>query len=326
MIAASVHRQAASARLGVDLNGDRPWRLAITGATGWLGSALANMAVKAGLTADNGRLRLFGSTERTVTYADGGTARIEALSEAEPLTGDDWLVAHFAFLGKERTVGMAPADFAAANDAILNQVQVLLQRAQGARMIFASSGAAYGPDGGMARTLEENPYGYVKVRHEQALTNWCRSTGCPLIIPRVFNVGGPHGNKLELYAISSLVRSAMAGGPVVIQARKPVFRSYVHIEELMAVLVNLIVKASLDDTSVFDTGGREVVEMGDLAERICEHFGLGSTSIERAYDPSLPADWYVGSPRAYQVHLARAGLKATTLSDIIADTAADLAG
>lgn len=325
MISAPVHRQAASARLGADLNGDRPWRLAITGATGWLGSALADMAIRAGLSTDNGRLRLFGSTERTVTYAGGRTARIEALNKAEPLTGDDWLVAHFAFLGKERTVGMTPVDFAAANDAILSQVQFLLQRVQGARMIFASSGAAYGPDGGMARTLEENPYGYVKVRHEQALTNWRRSEGGALLIPRVFNVGGPHGNKLDLYAISSLVRSALTGAPVVIQARKPVFRSYVHVEELMAVLMNLIVKASLDDTLIFDTGGREVVELGDLAGRICEHFGLASTIIERDYDPCLPADWYVGSPRAYQVHLARAGLQATMLSDIIADTAADLA-
>jgi nucleoside-diphosphate-sugar epimerase len=319
------YRQAALSRLGDDLNGDRPLRLAITGATGWLGSSLASMAGVAGLSTENGRLRLFGSTARAVSLADGGLAQIEALDGAAPLEGDDWLVAHFAFLGKERTVDLSPTAFAAANEAILDQVRALLSPSQATRVIFSSSGAAYGAHGGMVKTLEESPYGYLKVCHEQALTDWCRAKGYPLVIPRVFNVGGPHGNKLGLYAMSSLIQAAMAGGPLVIKARKPIFRSYVHVEELMAVTVALALQATVEKTLVFDTGGREVVELSDLAGLVCERFGLAQDLIQRDYDPSQAEDWYVGAPRLYQAAVAHAGLRAVTLSEILDDAVADLA-
>jgi len=317
------HRQAALARLGETLNGDGSLRLAITGATGWLGAALAEMALRAGLTPENGRLRLFGARSRPVRFAGGQDLPVEALEGARPLEGDGWLVAHFAFLGKERTVDLSPEAFSAANDAVLTQVQALLAGTTAARVIFASSGAAYSPLGGMVRTLVESPYGYLKVLHEKALTDWCRSHGFPLVIPRVFNVGGPHGNKLGLYAMSSLIQAAMQGGPLVIKAKRPVFRSYVHVEELMAVLCDLAVRAELEETLVFDTGGREVVEVGDLAGMIAERFNLDRSTIERDYDPGQPEDWYVGAPRVYQAAVARAGLEAITLAQIVDDAILD---
>ncbi|KSB88855.1 hypothetical protein AS593_03715 [Caulobacter vibrioides] len=318
------HGAPARARLARALNGDRPLRLAVTGATGWLGSTLAHMARAAGLSHENGRLRLFGSTARDLAAPDGGTLRIESLADAAPLEGEDWVVAHFAFLGKERTVDLSPDDFEAINHAILAQTQALVAGARAPRIIFSSSGAAYAPGGGLVSERAASPYGYLKVVHEQAIAAWASERGLPLIIPRVFNVGGPYGNKLELYAMSSLIRAAAAGGPLTINARRPVFRSFVHVEELMTVLVAEALRAVPGQVETFDTGGREIVEIGDLARVVARRFGLPEDGVSRDYDPAQPEDWYVGSPRAYQAALARAGLEAVSLEGIVADAAADI--
>ncbi|PTT76650.1 hypothetical protein DBR41_25025 [Pseudomonas sp. HMWF010] len=92
----------------------------------------------------------------------------------------------------------------------------------------------------------------------------------------------------------------------------------------MAVLCDLAVRAELEETLVFDTGGREVVEVGDLAGMIAERFNLDRSTIERDYDPGQPEDWYVGAPRVYQAAVARAGLEAITLAQIVDDAILDM--
>ena len=94
-------------------------RLAITGATGWIGSVLVRMAIRAGLHIGGGRLRLLASTGREVVV-DGERLAIESLQCAAPLEGEDWIVVHGAFLGRERTLSMSLETYASENDAIMN--------------------------------------------------------------------------------------------------------------------------------------------------------------------------------------------------------------
>ena len=60
-------------------------RLAVTGATGWLGTAMVEMATRAGLTAENGRLRAFASRQGRKMLESGTTLDLEALAEAAPV-------------------------------------------------------------------------------------------------------------------------------------------------------------------------------------------------------------------------------------------------
>ena len=115
---AGEHRRAFQHVLAAAL-ADPDAKLAITGATGWLGMALANMASLAGLTTANGRLRLLAGSPRTVALSGEAEARVETLTGAEPLSGSGWRVAHFAGHGKERTADLSPDQFAAAGDSVL---------------------------------------------------------------------------------------------------------------------------------------------------------------------------------------------------------------
>lgn len=318
------HRQAVQAAFERVLKPSA--RLAVTGATGWLGRTLVGMAIRAGLTSDNGRLRVYASRAGSMAVEGGAVPmNLEALGEAEPLTGEGWTVAHFAALGKERTAELSPTDFLAQSQALQRATIRLIAAADQPELIFASSGAVYGP-GGTPPTLAEEPYGHVKGLHETSLADWARANGARLAICRVFNVGGPCGNKLDLYALSSLIRAALAGGDIPIRARGAVFRSYVHVEELMAVLAHQAQDALPGMTRPFDSAGPEVVEIGDLARMVCGALGVDPARILRQLDPDAPVSRYVGDGADYQAAVRRLGLAPIGIEAIVSDTIASLSG
>jgi nucleoside-diphosphate-sugar epimerase len=294
-------------------------RVAVTGATGWIGEALAHLCCDLGLTQDNGRLRLFGSSDRQVD-SHGRTFHIEGLSDAAPLGDGRWLVFHFAFLGKEKTAELSASEFERVNEAVLADTKRLTSSAKDVRFVFASSGAVYTPDRGLVGP-EGNPYGVMKVRHEQDIEAWTQARKIPTICARIFNIGGPYINKQALYALSDFIAQARNTGRIRIGAAKPVFRSFVHVTELCKVLFHVALKPDLTYTC-FDTAGGEVVELGALAERVGRALDLDSVTIERPQiAPDSVGDWYVGDARFYQTERVKAGLVSCGLDDIIRETA-----
>ena len=283
------------------------------------------MAARAGLTADDGRLRVFGSKPGRLMLETGTTVELEALAAAASLAGEGWTVAHFAALGKERTFDLPLADYVAQSEAVHRAALSLIAGADRPRLIFASSGAVYGP-GGRSPSLDEEPYGHTKGLHEAALAGWCETNGVPLTVCRVFNVGGPYGNKLDLYALSSLVQSALSGGDIPIRAQGPVLRSYVHVEELMAVLVAQACAAVPGEARPFDSAGTEVVEIGDLARMVCEQLGRDPARIVRCHDPDAPVSRSVGDGADYQAAVRHLGLTPIGIEAIVSDSIASLAG
>ncbi len=296
-------RAAASGELG----------LAITGASSWLGQATLAMLAHEGALTSHIRLRLFGSAARPVRVVDRVFA-IEPLSDAAPLDDGAWLLLHFAFLGKERTGDLDLTAFLAGNDTILADTMSIASAARDLRFVFASSGAAHTPD------RENNPYGWCKAAHEARIAAWCEERGAPLVMPRIFNIGGPFANKLDSYALSSMILSAARTGAITIRASRPTFRSYVHIEELLAVLCNAALTQPPGAPKCFDTAGDEVVEMGMLAEHISDVLG-GGIRITRESCDGTP-DVYSGDGTTYRALLADSGV--TPLQAIIADQAAFL--
>jgi UDP-glucuronate decarboxylase len=286
---------------------------------------MVEMATRAGLTPDKGRLRAFASRPGRMSLEDGTTVGLEALAGAAPLAGGDWVVAHFAALGKDRTTHLPVTDYVAQSEALHDVALRLIAGADRPRLIFASSGAVYGPNG-RPPALADEPYGHMKGLQEAALADWCEENGAPLTICRIFNVGGPYGNKLELYALSSLIRAALAGGDIPIRARGAVLRSYVHVEELMAVLVGRARSAWAGASKPFDSGGVEVVEIGDLAAMVCAQLGVDPARIIRHRDADAPVSRYAGDGADYQAAVGELGLTPIGLEAIVSDSIASLSG
>jgi nucleoside-diphosphate-sugar epimerase len=307
---------SVSARL-VDWLADPAHGVAITGASGWVGRAMAHGVVEAAGPAGAPKLRLFGSAPRRVEIA-GRSLPVETLRGAPPLGAGEWLVLHLAVAGADR-VG-EPDALRALNDAMLDDVLTLAGTGQVRRLVCASSGAVYQAGQG---SPEKQAYSELKRDQEAVARTWAGEHGVSLLIPRIFNVGGPYMTHPDRYALGDFIRQARTGGMIEIGARRPVLRSYVHVLELAAVTFDLALGE--DPMLVFDTAGPQVVEMADLAAAVGRALRLPRLEIRR---PALEAggeDRYVGDDAVYRAALARMGAEPIDLDEIIRDTAEWLA-
>lgn len=294
--------------------------IAVTGAGSWLGNAFLALLAEEDAVPSREKLRLFGSSKRTIRVGDR-SALVERLADAATLTCESWLLLHFAFLGKERTGDLPIANFITANDTILADTLRIAAPASHLRLVFASSGAADAIQPGEAITDPSNAYGWCKVAHESQLTDWCRERGVPLVMPRIFNIGGPFINKTGSYALASFIDAARTQETIRIAARRPTYRSYVHVNELLGLLSATALRHVAGKPLAFDTAGREIVEMQELAEAVRTVLRRPDVTIERApFDDHIP-DRYVGNGERYRALLATLGKDIVPLDAIVADTA-----
>jgi nucleoside-diphosphate-sugar epimerase len=288
--------------------------VAITGASGWIGRGMVHAVLEALGPAPAAKLRLFGSRPRAIDIA-GRTLELETLPGARPLGEGQWLVLHLAVTGADRVPD--PGALRALNEAMLADALALAGTAHVRRLVCASSGAVYQSGQGSA---EKQAYNDLKRDQEQIARAWAARAAVPLLLPRIFNVGGPYMTNPENYALGSFIRQARARGRIEIGARRPVLRSYVHGLELARVVLNL----ALDDAAplAFDTAGTAAPELADLAAAVGNALDLPHLEIIRPPMGPGPEDRYIGDGAVYQAALARMGAPPIGLDQIIRDTAA----
>ncbi len=294
-------------------------RVAITGASGWVGSGLIHYALAAGLTPD--RLTLLGSRPRPLKIA-GVVLEVRAMDEAMSLIAAaddaDWILVHAAIAGPDRIPGGDLDRTRAVNDHILQQIIAVAAQTSLRRLVFTSSGAALQANGA-ALSPPRRAYAAMKAAHEAVVRDWSEAAGGPLLIARLFNLGGPYIHPVNQYALGDFIDAVLAGRPIVIAAERPTFRSYVHLFDL----ARAIFDASLQDgarVDLFETAGAETVELAELATRVVRVLGRPDFEIQRSA-PHGPADRYVGDGARWRALLASPGAPPAGLDDIIIDTA-----
>ena len=264
------------------------------------------------------RVHCFGASSRTLTLMSGATIDQQPLSRLAELDQRPTLLLHLAFLTKDRAEAMDEAAYRAANRGLSQIVLDNLDRI-GAQCVFvASSGAARFADD-PAKSAAMRLYGELKRDDEDAFAAWARARGMRAVITRIFNISGPHGNKLQSYAMSALMIEAMAGRPVAVRAPHRVVRGYVAIRELMSLAFALMLD-SVPGVIRFDTGG-EPMELAEVADAIASL--TGGTAI-RAALTSDADDCYVGERTAYDRLLADHRIATVPFVQQLGDTRSDL--
>lgn len=298
--------------------GDGDERIAVTGATGWLGRVTLDLLRETvGPRAFERRVTAYASRARDV---DGVPVRaLSALGDADP---PPHVILHYAFLTRELVAERGLDAYVAGNLEI--SLHVLRALASGAvrGLFYTSSGAVYGGRGRLETDLRANPYGALKHLDELAFGQACRASATGCAIARVFNVSGPHMVKPGLFALGDLVSRAQAGEPLVIAARHPVRRSFVAAADVAALGLSL---ALAGEDACFDTAGERVVELGELAEVVRGELAADGAPVQRDYDPRGTAHEYVGRPGEMMDLARRHGLRMAHLEQQVRDTAAGLA-
>jgi nucleoside-diphosphate-sugar epimerase len=222
-----------------------------------------------------------------------------------------------AYLTKDRAEVMSDEEYRAGNLAIREQVLSALDPIGTDRLFVASSGAAYRADDPEASPAMRS-YGELKATDEREFASWAQAMGRRLVTSRIFSLSGAYINKPETYAMASFVLDALADRPITIRAERPVYRSYVAVRELLALVLQLLAEKDSELVS-FDSGG-EPVEMAELAATVLKVVG-GAGMARPRFAASAPADHYHGDREKYLRLLASFQMQHVALEAQVAETA-----
>lgn len=303
---------------------DSDFRVVVTGGGGWLG--LASLAVLENAFGEetSARVSVFGSRARALSLPSGRTMECRQLSDIKALSAGRYLFLHYAFITKGHVSEQPLAEYVCLNREIAEFVDASARRVTVEGFFLPSSGAVYRKDRTLHDKLEENPYGVTKLEDEKRFRNLSEEIDCRLMLVRVFNVAGPCVNNIPAFALSSIIMDVLCGKPVQLRASNPVYRSYVHVVDLIELVLSGLLSVSWKSREAFDTAGETTVEVGELARHIVETMGLPNYPIQRPAMRAEPIDRYVGDRAEFLKHAVSLAIDLKPLRVQIQDTVADL--
>jgi nucleoside-diphosphate-sugar epimerase len=289
-------------------------RFVLTGPSGWIGGAMLDALANASGGRLDGQVTAFGSHARSLTLPWGEALDVRALDTISPDDVAGAHVIHLAYLTKEKADQLGEAAFAAANHAIDDALLAAIGSAAPASLFVASSGAAALAE----RGDDPHPYGLAKLRQEARFLELAAALAIPAIAGRIFNIAGPHINKVRSYAISDFALQAHEAGEITIQASVPVFRSYLHVEDLCALAIAAAGRRVSRSTPI-DLSGAEAVEMADIAALVAQA-SPGAPRIRRGPVDCTRPSVYLGDPTHARILALELGLSLKSLAVQVADT------
>ena len=246
----------------------------VTGGAGFLGAALANHLVGQGqhvrvlddLSAgDQKRL------DARVVFTRGDTRDIPKLWTL--LKGVD-CVYHLAARVSVQESILYPVEYNEVNVGGTVSLMTAVRDARVKRVVFASSGAAYGnqqeqPVRESAQLKPDSPYAVSKMAAEgyvQALGALC---GIETVILRVFNAYGPGQSIPPTHApvIPRFLKQILGGGSLVIYGKGNQSRDFIYVSDVVEALV-AAARANNVDRAVINVGSGREVTIDALVEAI----------------------------------------------------------
>lgn len=295
-----------------------PWRIVVAGAGGWMG--LASIEQLHGLLGPEffRRVACFGSNARALSLRGGLTVHQEPLSALRDLRPAPTLVLYFAFLTQEKAGLLSRDAYIEANQAISDQVFRSLGP-MGAEAVFVASSGAVELVNVPGADPNKAIYGALKLADERRFSAWAVDNDKRAVVARIFGLSGPYINKIDSYALSCFIRDVLMDRPIVVKASRPVFRSYVAVDELMSIALALMIQGDRGAT-LFDTGAARGYEMGEIAAGVDRALG-GLRGISRPALVSQDPDWYVGDGTVYSALRGRYDVRVVDFATQVRETA-----
>lgn len=158
----------------------------------------------------------------------------------------------------------------------------------GSKIVYVSSGAVYGNQVANAPFVEEDSidfclenmpdhkrdYAIAKRDAEKAFELLCQQHNLNANIARCFAFVGPWLPRDQHFAIGNFIEDGLQGKPICVNAKHPVFRSYMHADDLVRWLMTMVSNAD-KSCETFNVGSDEQIEIGELAKLVGKQLGVG---------------------------------------------------
>jgi len=269
-------------------------RIAITGASGWLGRATIATLLESGV--DFGDINCFSSESKIITI-ENREFQCSPISELQNCHNIDVFV-HLAFLTRDKVIKSDLSNYKSLNREITGLACNFITRSKPRSVITISSGAVFdAPDyTTLADSLDSNPYGYLKIEEEKRLTDSCLASDSNLIINRLWGLSGQDIQNKKPYALADFIHRAKTDSVIEVNSSHKVWRRYVDARELMALCLAI---ATSGNNATFNSGG-PLVEIGDLARLVVETLNSNSKVNRKTAVGLGKQDIYYPKDQSYQ--------------------------
>ena len=194
---------------------------------------------------------------------------------------------------------------------ILNYCKLAPLYHSNAKIIYASSGAIYGPQpaetpfltessplGEITKMVEGKQHYAAAKRDAEMAIQELGIAGLSVSIARCFAFVGPYLPRDQHFAIGNFIEDGLCGRPIKVNANKLVYRSYMYADDLVEWLMT-IAAASNTQCPIFNVGSDEAIEMRDIALTVAHFFEvevaapkITDTGVDR-YVPSIDSAFTV---------------------------------
>ena len=257
----------------------------------------------------------------------GLTSRLNQLKQNQALNLQDFSnfqsdqpvdgFVHLAFLTRDYVSKMSLASYQEINSRIINRASELIQKTKPRWIALVSSGAIFTKESDyieLETSLDRNPYGYLKLKEEEVITQAALDAGSNLAIGRLWGATGQDLPNDPKYAISDFISSAIRKRKITLNSDYEVYRKYGDASEFMQVLIKT---ACRDRYRVFNSGG-PLVELAELASEVASRFE--DCQIFRKLAPGTVADRYYPKDQSFETLAQSFGVEISELKEQVSRT------
>ena len=287
----------------------------LTGASGWIGKN-ALLTLESIIGPKRLRKELFPVTSN-IKPIDFGSSHGPITSytfSSLPNCQKPSLILHAAFLKRSAIAVLGLKEFTRQNRQITSSLLDLLSLNPNCPIVSISSGAA-ATCLRNGHSLKENPYGFLKLEEESMIESMCMNRNATVF--RVYSCIGPFLPMESHYALTSFVKAARESSKILIKSNGKLWRSYVHLPELMMLCWRILMDEKQVGFKLVDACS-EVVEIGSIAEYVADCFE--SCIIERDLISTAQEGAYVGNSTAYRRLLRYYNIAEYSLADGIKES------
>lgn len=206
----------------------QPVRIAITGATGWIGRNFVDL-----LSAEKGsgggvKLALFASKKSEFISLSGKKWEAQKL-EAGSIKGfgPDYLI-HLAFKTSDYSSQMTEEKYVVENYQILNEMKIVIEESNIKKILFTSSGIQEIPNFSKKNLI----YRDLKNIESSMIIDICNKKNVDFINLRIWSTTGNYLDKVSYFAFSEFILNALKSKDIYIKNKNIINRTYLDGEDI----------------------------------------------------------------------------------------------
>lgn len=254
-------------------------KLAITGATGWLGKNFVEQFLKSEFYDNKNEIRLFASSSKQVTF-NSKVFNVYKLSLPNLLEFNPTHLIHLAFIIYDETLSLEK--YIQLNSDIILNITNFLEHSDVKKIIFLGSGI----ENFDLISYKKRKYSELKKKESDAIINVCKKKNIDFNKLIVWNCSGRHSKNFQEYFFLDFINKAQKNLPIEINSSHRVFRSFVSACNIAEIGIKLLKK---NGPKFITCSTTKKIEIEEFAHRVVNL--LHSTSkISRPSSDSFKED------------------------------------